>query len=577
MQKPENILKISNVPQFWQKTIFWLVVGISSILAVNFLITRPDQTLLLVGLALISLSIAKNLKFGLYIIIFLPVIGELYRLPFGPENGLLLSDFFIPITVGIWILLKLLHNPHHPAPSAIKIDRPRPWTINTPESTTFYHAAIPLAFTFFIIVATLSLLQSLLFLTPKETLSGSLYLVRYLFYGLLFFVTIHATNSDGRCSTRIHATSNDNRYSTRPHITSNDSRYPTRTLATSSNNHPVTAHTTPTQNFKKILTAISISALLLAIAGFIQLVIYPDLAQLEKAGWDPHINRLVSTWLDPNFVGGLLSFISCILIGITLHLKKFSQKIGLSTIILILLIAIFLTYSRSAYLALAAGLTVISLLKSRKILIIALILATLGLTVSDRARERTAELFQSVTAIFTETAQTPDPTAKLRLKSYDQTIQLIQKRPLLGSGYNTLRDVNHHEGFISDPEIHSAGGSDSSLLTILATTGILGFIPFALIYLAALLVTWNNWRRPAKNTPPERSFPAHKSPDKTIEPITSSPTSNTITPLFRGYNLGLFGGICALLIHSLFVNSLLFPPILIYFWICLGLAVHKKT
>jgi len=61
MQKPENILKISNVPQFWQKTIFWLVVGISSILAVNFLITRPDQTLLLVGLALISLSIAKNL------------------------------------------------------------------------------------------------------------------------------------------------------------------------------------------------------------------------------------------------------------------------------------------------------------------------------------------------------------------------------------------------------------------------------------------------------------------------------------------------------------------------------------
>lgn len=413
----------------------------------------------------------KLIKIGLYLTIFLPVLGELVRLPIGPENGILASDALIPIVCALWLYNYL---------SDALVKPPRARTTPTLGISAFLFA----------VIAALSLLQSLLFLTPGEVITGSMYLIRWIFYALLYFVTYHTIKSQ--------------------------------------------------KDFKNIITALTVSAVLLAIIGFIQLAVYPDLAELEEEGWDPHINRLVSTWLDPNFLGGLFAFIISILTGLALHAKKTTHKLLLTAPILILTVALFLTYSRSAYLALAAGIFVISLIKSRKLLIIALILLTIGLAASDRARERTAELMQSVTAIFTETAQTPDPTARLRIKSYNQTLYLIEKRPLLGVGYNNLRAVNHREGFVTSTEIHNAGGSDSSLLTILATTGIIGFIPFILIYIFALRAAWQNARSTAPN-------------------------------LRAGLALGLFGGIIALLVHSLFVNSLLYSPILIYFWIALGL------
>lgn len=437
----------------------------------------------------------KLIKIGIYLTIFLPVLGELVRLPFGPENGILASDAIIPIVVALWLYKHLSEALVKPAqarttPAQLVSASEARSSSEVCNSLCPQHRSIKLCVLLFAVAATLSLLQSLLFLSPGEVITGSMYLIRWIFYALLYFVTYHSIKTE--------------------------------------------------KEFKNVITALTASAVLLAIIGFIQLAVYPNLAELEEYGWDPHINRLVSTWLDPNFLGGLFAFIISILTGLALHTKKTTHKLYLTAPILILLVALFLTYSRSAYLSLAAGIFVISLIKSRKLLIIGLILVTIGLAVSDRARERTAELAQSVTAIFTQTAQNPDPTARLRIKSYNQTLQLIEKRPLLGVGYNNLRAVNHQEGFVTSTDIHNAGGSDSSLLTILATTGIIGFIPFILIYIFALRGAWQNARR-------------------------------------TGIALGLFGGIIALLVHSLFVNSLLYSPILIYFWIALGLNRTTKS
>jgi hypothetical protein len=49
------------------------------------------------------------------------------------------------------------------------------------------------------------------------------------------------------------------------------------------------------------------SAVLMAIGGFVQLLILPDLSGLAKYGWDPHYNRLVTAMLDPNYAGTYLS------------------------------------------------------------------------------------------------------------------------------------------------------------------------------------------------------------------------------------------------------------------------------
>lgn len=456
------------------QVIYWLAGTAAAIAVTISVIDRPEQGLIALALFVFFLAALKNQRFGLGVILLLPLFGELVRLPIGPASGVLMSDAVIPLFALSWIIKNIVE-----------------------KQSTMPKSPITIPFLLFILIAGLSLLQSLLFLSTSEVMSGSLYLIRFLQYGLLYFITLQTVETNAQVKTLL-----------------------------------------------KVLTA---SAILLALAGFVQLAVYPDLAALEEQGYDPHINRLVSTWLDPNFAGGLLAFVMSILLGITLHIKKTKNKIGLLFIIAILGAALFLTFSRSAYLGLIAGVFIVSLLQSRKILLIAMFLFIIGLGISPRAQERVGELTQSVTSLISSSVDTPDPTAKLRLQSWGQTWEIIQKRPLIGSGYNNLRAVNYQEGFIKDVETHSGSGSDSSLLTILATTGIAGFIPYLLLLIIPLKTAFNTWRN--------KKIPAFS----------------------RGYSLGLLGGIAALLIHSIFVNSLLFPSILIFLWISLGLLDVLST
>lgn len=463
------IAESKNITQhFLFQVIYWLAGIGAMVMTIAGIISQPEQTMVVLGLLVFFFLALKNQRFGMYVVMLVPLVGELVRLPIGPANGILISDAVIPLLVLSWIITNIRGK--HSSMPRMKLAFP---------------------FLLFIVVAGLSLLQSLIFLSVSEVMSGSLYLIRFLQYGFLYFITLQTVETEAQVRT-----------------------------------------------FLKVLTA---SALLLAVAGFIQLMIYPDLAALEEQGYDPHINRLVSTWLDPNFVGGFLAFVITLLLGITLHAKKNSNKFWLLCIIALLGAALFLTYSRSAYLALAAGIFIVSLLQSRKILIIALTLFLVGLALSPRAQERVGELAQSVTSLISSSADTPDPTAKLRLQSWGQTWQIIQKRPLLGSGYNNLRAINYQEGFIKEEDVHSGSGSDSSLLTILAATGILGLTPFMLLYFIPLKTAFTVWRNKKKS------------------------------PLTRGYGLGIVGGVIALFIHSVFVNSLLFPSILLFTWISFGL------
>lgn len=457
----------STIQYFLAKAIYWLIGASLAVFFILNLFAKPDQALIGLALLIFLLLTIKNQRFGLSIILLLPLAGELIRLPIGPENGVLIADVVIPFFVLGWIIKNIIKKDSMPKASL----------------------AVPLLL--FVTVASLSLLQSLIFLSLSEVISGSLYLIRFLQYGFLYFIVLQTVQT--------------------------------------------------TKQVKMVLKILTLSAFLLALAGFIQLIVYPDLAALEELGYDPHINRLVSTWLDPNFVGGLLAFVMSILLGITLHTKKNTHIVGLLCIMAFLGAALFLTFSRSAYLALIAGVFLISLFQSRKILLIAIILFSLGLMASPRAQERVGELAQSATSLIFSSVDTPDPTAKLRLESWGQTWQLIQKRPLIGSGYNNLRSVNYQEGFIKDLDVHSGSGSDSSLLTILATTGIMGFIPFLFLYLIPLKTAFTTWRN--------KKIPAFS----------------------RGYSLGMTGGIAALFIHSIFVNSLLFPQILIFLWISFAL------
>jgi len=276
--------------------------------------------------------------------------------------------------------------------------------------------------------------------------------------------------------------------------------------------------------------------LLLSLAGFIQLKVMPDFTNLENLGWDPHQNRLLSTWFDPNFVGGFFAFIIPMLLGAALDQKAlrkiFLPVVGLATV------ALVLTLSRSAYLAFVTSIIVFGLLRSIKLLAGLGILLLLLVAILPPVQDRFTSLLESIQSVSTQNYTLPDDSSRLRFAAWDEAWRLFLEKPILGQGYNRYKYAALDLGTLKDLNIHSASGSDSSLLNILATTGVLGFLPFFFFYPLLALHAWKGRKSSA--------------------------------------SLGFLAGLCGLFIHSIFVNSLLFPLFVAPFWISAGLVENPS-
>ena len=406
----------------------------------------------------------KFLFFLIALIFIFAATGELTRLPLGPE--ILPNDLLVAILVGLWLFYKIFIE--------------RKW----PKSSLWKPSLI------FAAIAFISLINGSRTLTSSETLFSGLYLVRFIEYFLLTFITLDLAQN-----TRLKF---------------------------------------------KLQYLIFGAAFLVAVFGFIQLQIYPDFTELAREeGWDPHINRLLSTWFDPNFVGGMLAFVSCLVLGKLTNKHSWHQKIPLISLLIVLVVALFLTYSRSSYLAFLVGAGLIGLLKSRKLLITGLLALLILIPLSDRAEERVSDMLYSAKSLVTETAELPDATARLRIESWQNAVTIFQEHLFLGVGYNTYAYAQRDYGFIREDTHHAASGSDSTLLTILATTGLLGALAYLWLLFTIFWLSFKNRHDP--------------------------------------FALGVFAGFCGLLIHSVFVNSLLYTPFLIFFYSALGIMLAPKS
>lgn len=280
----------------------------------------------------------------------------------------------------------------------------------------------------------------------------------------------------------------------------------------------------------KIMWMVFVFAALLSIAGFIQLQIQPDFTTLEVLGWDPHQGRLLSTWFDPNFVGGFLAFILPIILGAAL--EKNTKRSILLLLAGVIFVALVLTLSRSSYLALLTGILVLGLLRSWKLLALFFISLVLLTAVVQPFQERVLALTDSASALLTQTYTLPDDSARLRIDSWEEGWQLFVQKPVFGHGYNRYDFATLELGTLNQLEDHAASGSDSSLLTVLATTGLAGFLPFFAIYLILAKLAYQNRK--------------------------------------SGKKAGFLAALCGLFVHSIFVNSLLFPLFMLPFWLVLG-------
>ena len=287
--------------------------------------------------------------------------------------------------------------------------------------------------------------------------------------------------------------------------------------------------------------------------GFLQFYFFPNLGIFStEGGWDPHIGRLLSTWLDPNFIAGFLGIVLPIIIArffdLSVLVKKNNSKIEDNFIpslniknnkfdknfgnkqkyvylflFFLCLIALFLTFSRSGFLSAMIGLFVFFIFKKPQVIFLGILVGIIGIFSNERAQNRMQELSGTVAAIIFQDTDEIDATARLRIESWQKSLELFYKYPLFGIGFNTYRFRAAEEGIVNE-NFFSAGGSDSSHISILVTTGIFGSLAF--FYFLGVLFFRNFYR-----------FLIYK----------------------RSIYLGFSCSIISIFVHSFFVNSLLYP------------------
>lgn len=268
---------------------------------------------------------------------------------------------------------------------------------------------------------------------------------------------------------------------------------------------------------EQISKTLLISGVGLAILGLVQFIFLPNLQFLQPLGWDPHYFRTVSTFLDPNFTGAY--FVLTFFLLFSLRARRAWQLFLFS----IVYIALLTTFSRSSYLMfLISGLIYATLQKSRKLGIIIIVLF-LGLLLGFQIY---SQLIAKPRGINRE------QSAAFRLDTWQQGLDLFNKSPILGVGFNTYKYAlrEYHLSDLGFLDTRGATTNDSSLLYVLATTGVLGFLTY-LMFLFSLTKTG------MKN------------------------------------NIILSAAIGGLIFHSLFANSLFYPFILV--WIFLKVADTK--
>lgn len=249
----------------------------------------------------------------------------------------------------------------------------------------------------------------------------------------------------------------------------------------------------------------------LAVLGLLQYVWYPYLRNLWYLGWDPHLYRVFSTLLDPNFAG--LVFVLTLFLGAKQKYPLIFQGVTL--------VALFLTYSRSSYLAFFIGLAIWLFFTKRTRLIFIIFFAFVTiLFLLPKPEGEGVKLFRTASTFA-------------RIGNWQRGIELIRESPVFGHGFNALRFVQKEKGWIDESEFPSRAGAglDNSFQFILATTGIIGFISYVVL-------------------------------------------------LFQMFRIGrknifVLSSLSALFVHSQFSNSLFYPWIMIWLWILIG-AVERS-
>lgn len=307
------------------------------------------------------------------------------------------------------------------------------------------------------------------------------------------------------------------------------------------------------EEIKFLLKLFYLMGIAIGILGAVQYLFFNNFIILSQViaggGWDPHTDRMISTFLDPNFLGGYFMFLSAITFSIFTRKKEYKiTQILLNPYFIGFIFfsaCLLLTLSRASLLSylIVIGIIILSGIKKRKYFMIFLcISAMLIFTTPSLIKKHTTADQISIENPLHENIQI-DSSAYTRISSWENAWGIISKNVsnfVFGIGNNTYafeRGSSIKQG---------TTGAVNSFLFIWLTTGLIGLI----IYIALLSRIYKSCSSIMKN-------PIH---------------SPNLKSYAYGYKMGLVG----LVIHSQFIDTLTYPQIMETMWIFFGLIYAYK-
>lgn len=278
--------------------------------------------------------------------------------------------------------------------------------------------------------------------------------------------------------------------------------------------------------------ALTFAGSAIVLLGLIQYLFYPALKNLYYLGWDDHLYRLFSTFLDPNFAGAFFALFALFILERFLESPMMVRKVSYAVIGVLSIVALLLTYSRTGFIMLLIGLGVyLFSFVSKKITLLALILCIGLFLLTANTKLEGLNPFRIA-------------STEARLESAQIALHIIAKHPIFGVGFNAYRYAQVTMGYRSEnPKFpsHSDATTDNSYLFVLATTGIIGF-GFFIIFLLRFL--------------------------KTLKGDADANIS---------FAKSLFAGIMSILVGSFFINALFYPMLLGWLAVHAGLVSIRKN
>jgi O-antigen ligase len=277
---------------------------------------------------------------------------------------------------------------------------------------------------------------------------------------------------------------------------------------------------------ERLLHVLILIGFVLSIGGFIQLWLVPDFTKMAvAAGWDPHQDRLLSSFFDPNFMGTFLAMDMVVIIALVLDpSRKLKYKSWIISLGLVISLAFLLTYSRGALLGFMVAFLVIGLFKAPKLLALGLVAMALAVGSMPRLAQRLTEGISI------------DETGIKRLESWNKGMRIAISTPITGTGYNTLGTVQDSLGLVDEFDVNNRGGIENSLITVFVTMGILGLLAYLYLLFAMLIMSFRTYYR------------------------------KKYSQSLRHLGLGVGAALVVVIFASTTLNALFYPAIMLQMW-----------